>query len=559
MRGGLERAGIGAIALVWMIAGCSGREAVDQILSGGVIYTMNAATPRAEAMAIRDGRIVALGSDDDILARFSGPQRDLGGAMVLPGFHDAHVHPIGAGIDLLRCDLSGSNTVEETLATITECDRRDPGDHWLLGAGWSLGLFADANPHKSLLDEIAPHRPILLQGADGHSSWANSRALAEAGVETETVSPPLGIIERNAAGEPSGTLRETAQQLVWDVAPEPSDSDREAALLRAVQVLNSVGVTSAIGAAVDTRGLALYRRLADAGRLNLRFVASMGGYEMAAVDNADPATRGTGSRVRNDAVKIFADGVLEGETAALLEPYLGARGGHTGALNVPVDELNEKVIALDGRGIQVHVHAIGDRAVRVALDAFEAAHAANGTTDNRHHIAHLQLVHPDDYPRFAALGVAADFQAVWAYPDEYITDINTDQVGEARVQLMYPIGSLERAGARIVAGSDWNVSTPSPLLATEVAVTRSDPRGIRPGVLNASEAVSLDTMLRAYTVNGAWLMHQERDTGQLNPGMYADLVVLERDLYQVQPAEIGEVKVLATFLEGVVVYEAAAQ
>lgn len=561
MRGESEKAGrtgFWAIALAWTIAGCSGGEAVDQILSGGVIHTMNAEAPRAEAMAIRGGRIVALGSDEEILGRFVGPERKLGGAMVLPGFHDSHVHPIGAGIDLLRCDLSTSETVEETLAAITDCDRRDPGDHWLLGAGWSLGLFADANPHKSLLDAIAPHRPILLQGADGHSSWANSRALAEAGIESETVSPPLGVIERNAEGEPSGTLRETAQQLVWDVAPEPSEADREAALLRAVAVLNSVGVTSAIGAAVDPRGLALYRRLAEDGRLNLRFVASMGGFEMAAVDNADPASRGTGSRVRSDAVKIFADGVLEGETAALLEPYLGARGGHAGVLNVPAEDLKERVVALDGQGVQVHVHAIGDRAVRVALDAFAAAREANGPSDNRHHIAHLQLVHPDDYPRFAALGVAADFQAVWAYPDEYITDINTDQVGEDRVQRMYPIGSLERAGARIVAGSDWNVSTPNPLLATEVAVTRSDPAGVRPGVLNANEAVSLDTMLQAYTVNGAWLMHQEQDTGQLKPGMYADLVVLERDLYEVQPGEIGEVKVLATYLEGEVVYEAAA-
>ena len=545
------------LVFAWTLSGCSGTEVADLILTGGAIHTMNADQPRAEAIAIRGGRIVGIGSNEEIIGRFSGPERKLDGAMVLPGFHDVHVHPIGAGLDLLRCDLSESGTVEETLAAIADCDRRDPGDHWLLGSGWSLGLFEDANPHKSLLDAIAAHRPILLGGADGHSSWANSAALAQAGVEAETVNPPLGRIERDENGEPSGTLRETAQQLVWSVAPEPSDADRETALLKAVQVLNSVGVTSAVGAAVDARGLALYQRLAAEGRLNLRFVASMGGYEAAAVDLADPASRGTGSRVRSDAVKIFADGVLEGETAALLEPYLGARGGHTGELNLPADELKQRVTDLDARGIQVHVHAIGDRAVRASLDAFEAARLANGVTDNRHHIAHLQLVHPDDYPRFAALGVAADFQAVWAYPDEYITDINTAQVGSARIDLMYPIGSLERAGAMIVAGSDWNVSTPNPLMATEVAVTRSDPRGKRPGVLNANEAVSLDTMVRAYTVNGAWLMHQERDTGRLQPGMFADLVVLDRDLYEIPAADISEVKILATYLEGERVYEAA--
>jgi len=215
------------------------------------------------------------------------------------------------------------------------------------------------------------------------------------------------------------------------------------------------------------------------------------------------------------------------------------------------------VVDMDRRGIQVHVHAIGDAAVREALDAFQAAREANGVTDNRHHIAHLQLIDPADYARFADLGVTADFQAVWAYPDEYIVDINTAQVGQERVDRMYPIGSLERAGATIVAGSDWNVSTPNPLPAIEVAMTRQDPEGRRTGVLNANEAVSLDTMLRAYTVNGAWLMHQENETGRLAPGMLADLVILEKDLFEVAPSDIGEVGIVATYLEGEPVYEAA--
>lgn len=544
--------------LLLVLAGCTGKEPADLILAGGVVHTMDATLPRAEALAIRDGRILAVGSVAEIAARYDGPVRALEGAMVLPGFHDAHVHPIGAGIDLLRCDLSTARTAEETVAAVAACDRESPGEGWLLGAGWSLGLFEDANPHKSLLDDVVSGRPVLLQGADGHSSWANSRALAEAGIERETAAPPLGVIERDADGSPSGTVRETAQELLWSVAPEPTEAEREAALLAAVAVLNSVGVTSAVGAAVDQRGLALYQRLAAEGRLNLRFVASMGGYGEEGDAFADPASRDTGGRVRNDAVKIFADGVLEGETAALIEPYLDAESGHLGMLNVPPDVLNARVVEMDRRGIQVHVHAIGDAAVREALDAFAAARAANGVTDNRHHIAHLQLIHPDDYPRFAALGVAADFQAVWAYPDEYIVDINTAQVGQARVDRMYPIGSLERAGATIVAGSDWNVSTPNPLVATEVAITRQDPEGIRPGVLNAGEAVSLDSMLEAYTVNGAWLMHQENETGRLAPGMLADLVVLEKDLYDVAPSEVGEVRVLATYLEGELVYDAVA-
>ena len=255
-------------------------------------------------------------------------------------------------------------------------------------------------------------------------------------------------------------------------------------------------------------------------------------------------------------LKIFVDGVLEGETAALLEPYLG-RGDHRGTLNVEPRSLDAAVAEWDAEGIQVHFHAIGDRAVRVALDAIEAARRANGPRDARHHLAHLQLVDPADVPRFGALDATATFQALWAYPDTYIENVNLAQVGPERIARMYPIGSIHRAGGRIAAGSDWPVTSMNPLLAIEVALTRQDPAGGDADTLNADERVDLDTMLAAFTVQGAWLMRQEKSSGSIEVGKHADLVVLERDLFTIPASEIGEVRVERTIFDGKTVFTAA--
>jgi predicted amidohydrolase YtcJ len=397
-------------------------------------------------------------------------------------------------------------------------------------------------------------------------------ALELAGLDANTPDPDLGIIERDPDGTPSGTLRESAQRLVASLVPQPTAAERMTGLLRGVEVLNGFGVTSIIEARASAEDLELYHRAEAAGDLDVRVVASRSldrddvegqirDIEAAEPNDADSATDASAALVHSRAVKIFLDGVLEGETAALLEPYLTStpttRNTPRGRLSMEPAVLERIVTALDAAGVQVHVHAIGDWAVKTALDAFSAARRANGPSDSRHHIAHLQLVDPADYERFAALGVAANFQAVWAFPDDYIVNINLPQVGPERVARMYPIGSLARAGARIVAGSDWNVTTANPLLAIEVAVTRQDPSGRRTDVLNATEAVDLETMLRAYTVNGAWLMHQEHETGMLAPGFAADFVMLERNLFEIPASEIGEVKVLATYLAGRAVFDAA--
>lgn len=540
-------------------------QTADLILTNGAVYTLNPEEPWAEALAIGAGRILAVGSNSDITARYRGEARDLNGAMVLPGFHDAHSHPIAGGIQTLQCDLTGAATIAETLQRVTACHRDmprtgAPDDEWLVGGGWNLGLFPDGNPHKRLLDDIVGDRPVYLEGEDGHSGWVNSAALQRAGISADTEDPPLGVIERDAAGEPSGTLRESAQDLVRAELPDITDEQREQGALKALQLANAFGITSIVAASVDAPGLATWQKLEADGRLTARIVASIrtAGYGTpASADLLDPASRGSGSLVRPHAAKLFLDGVLEGETAALLEPYLdpqGRGGGRMGMLNVPWEVLRDLVTDLDAQGIQVHMHAIGDRAVRQGLDAVQAARETNGPRDNRHHICHLQLVHPDDYARFGELGVLANFQALWAFPDAYITDINLPAVGEERVQRMYPIGAISAAGGTIVGGSDWSVSSMNPLDAIEVAVTRQDPDGQVAGALNADQAVSLEAILAAYTRNAAYLMHQEHDTGTLEPGKLADLVVLNANLFDVEPTAINETRVLATYLAGERVY-----
>ena len=532
----------------------------DLVLMGGTIRTMDAAQPWANAIALRGREIVYVGGDDGAKP-YIGPttrRMDLAGRAVLPGLHDAHTHLIGGGLQMAQCNLMGLNSVDRIEAAVRECHQNLPEGEWLMGGGWNLSLFENADPKRQLLDEWAPGRAVYLAGEDGHTGWASTAALQRAAIGRDTEPPPGGVIERESSGEPSGTLREDAMYLIESLLPEPTAAERLEALARAVALANSLGITSVIDAAVNEAELRAFHTADQAGDLTLNVVTSLmySGYQT----RGDPEALLTlghelqSEHLRTSAVKIFVDGVLEGETAALLEPYIGGVG-HSGALSIQPQPLADAVTQLDRRGIQVHMHAIGDRAVRVALDAVAAAREANGVNDHRHHIAHLQLIHPDDYERFGELNVTANFQALWAYMESYITDINLPVVGEERVRRMYPIGSLARAGARIVGGSDWSVSTMNPLPAIETALTREDASHEQLGVLNASEAVDLNTMLRAYTTHAAWLMHQEDRTGMLKSGMTADLIVLDRNLFATPVAEISDIAVDMTFFEGELVYE----
>lgn len=538
----------------------------DIVAKNGGIYTLDPELPWVESLAVRDGSIVALGSNED-MGQWIGPTTrviDLTDRMLLPGFHDAHLHALLAGRTLLGCALNEENTVEDLLDTFADC-ARNTRDTWIQGLDFNLGLFAGGNPHKALLDAIVPDRPAYLIAADGHSAWVNSRALELAGISAATPDPAGGVIERDpSSGEPTGTLRESAQYLVSRLLPTPTLEDDVAALRAAIVHLSTLGITSFTEARVGESAWRAFHALDKLGELNARVTASLGygafsDHPDAADFDAVLARRKdyASEYLHTDSIKLFLDGVLEGETAALLSPYLGEKG-QSGTLNFTPEELDRAVSQFVAMGLQIHMHAIGDRAVRIGLDAIEAAQKLHGNTDNRPHIAHLQLVHGDDIERFEELGVSANIQALWAYPDDYITQINLPAVGPERVQRMYPFGSLARGGARIVGGSDWSVSSANPLLAIETAVLRQDPLGETPGVLNADESLDLATMIAAYTRNAAWVMRQEGSTGRIAPGMRADLVVLDRNLFEIPAEDISEARVLLTLFDGKSVYEAPA-
>ncbi len=543
------------------LAACSG-DGAEWVFRGGRVYTADPSKRAAEAVAVDDGRIVYVGNAAGVAPFVGGDTRivDLDGRLLLPSFTDAHVHMLEGGATLDACNVAGIAEKDAILASIAEYAAKNPDAEWIAGSGWALAAFPDANPRKEDLDRIVPDRPVFLVAEDGHSGWANSRALALAGIDASTPDPPRGRIERDAAtGEPSGALRETAMESVEDLAFDIGPFDALRGLRRAVEQAHAFGITSFVEArATISEYDWVYRALDGVGMLDARVVLSLwfdparGDEQFAEFSNRRDAD--FTAHVRATAIKLFADGVAESRTAYLLEPYEGS--GDRGTPNFTPERLAEIATRLDRDGFQLHFHAIGDAAVREALDAVAAAREANGPRDARHHIAHLQLVDPADWPRFARLGVAANVQALWAFPAPYVMDLDIPALGVARTERMYPIGSLARESAPLVAGSDWPVSSMDPLEAIQVALTRRDPEDPETAPLGPEQRVDLETMLDAYTIAGARLVGADAESGSIEVGKSADLVVLDRDLFAIEAAEISDAEVMLTLFEGEAVYDA---
>ncbi len=551
------------LTFILILTACKpGVAPADLVLRNGRIYTLDDARTWAEAIAIDDGRIVYVGANAGV-DPFAGPGTrfvDLEGKMVLPGFHDSHAHPVSGGVELGQCNLNGLATREGLFAAIEECAARTPDEEWLVGGGWDLPLFPGANPDRTELDRLSPDQPTYLSSADGHSAWVNSRALDIAGVDATTPDPPNGRIERDPkTGEPSGTLRESASALVSKHLPPLGAEDYAEGLKRALRMANGFGITSLIEASAREHTLEAYAALQKSGELTARVRISLtvddSRDESQVTDLVRLRDRYRAAGIRADAAKIFADGVIESGTAALLEPYIDIPS--RGELNFSPELLDRLVTRLDQEGFQVHIHAIGDRAIRVSLDAFEKARAANGVRDSRHHISHIELFHPDDIPRFQKLGVVANFQPLWAFADSYITDLTEPQLGPERSRWLYPLESLASSGAVLAAGSDWSVSSMNPLDGIRVAVTRRDINAPEGPPWIPEERVDVDTILAAYTRGGAYLQHEEALTGSLEVGKRGDLVVLEKNLFEVPETEIHRVKVLLTLLDGKEVFRDA--
>lgn len=541
----------------------------DLALTGGAIYTMDGARSWAEAIAIDDGRIVYVGTNADA-KDYIGPNTrvvNLKNRMVVPGFQDVHVHPISGGIEANACDLNGLKNIDEYLAKIKEYADAHPDEPWISGGGWWASAFGPgALARKELLDAIVPDRPVFLESVDGHSSWVNSKALELAGITHETPDPPNGRIDRDPkTGEAIGSLQEDADLLVTSKMPPDTDAQREVGLRYAIKMLNGFGITGIQDANVVEDELRAYRKLDDTGELSLRVVAALWWERLEGLEQIENLKRlrseHTAGRIDASSVKIMQDGVLENYTGVVLEPYrLRGKSDERGIPAIEPEFLKQAVTQLDADGFQVHFHAVGDGAVRQALDAIEAARTANGDLGNRHHISHLELVHPDDQPRFRKLHVIANFQPLWAYADDYITDLTLPFISKKAGAYVYPIGSMERSGAVVAFGSDWSVSSPNPFWQMETAITRMGPlydklppaeRLPAAGVpFLPEERITLSAALAAFTINAAYTNRDEKNSGSLEVGKVANLAVLDRNLFEIPVSELSDTKVLVTLFEG---------
>jgi predicted amidohydrolase YtcJ len=520
----------------------------------------------AEAIAIRAGVVLATGSDDDLAGLPAAETVELGGRTVLPGFVDAHVHPVLGGVEMSRCDLTGTPTPAAAERIVAEYAAAHPGPDWITGGGWSMATFPGGRPEGRRLDAVAGDRPVFLINRDHHSAWVSGAALRAAGIHAGTPDPVDGRIERDPAGEPTGLLHEGAMALVERLLPETSDAEYADGLRTAQRYLHSLGIVAWQDAWVHIDGpeSGVHRAYLTADRdgwLTARVVGAMWWdrtrpddritAQVAQLTEARAQALAVARHYRPDTVKIMQDGVAETYTAGLLEPYLDRCGhptGNSGLSFLAPEVLGRVVRELGAAGFHLHFHALGDRAVREVLDAL----AAHTPTGDRHQLAHLQVVHPDDIPRFAALGAIANLQPLWACHEPQMDDLTIPFLGAERSRLQYPFAALEAAGARLAMGSDWPVSSPDPVLGLHTAVNRIAPDA-PPGTppLEAAQRLGLASALAAYTSGS-------RSALGLGPaladGAPADLVVLDRNPFAVPPELIHTARVQRTYAAGRLVH-----
>lgn len=555
------------LALVLMVPLAAVPAAVpsaELLLTGGRVWTADPARPWAEAVAVRDGRVVFVGSDAEA-ARWKGPKTRtiaLRGRLVTPGFEDAHLHLMSGARNLERVDLGEETTLSGLQEKIRRFAEANPGSPWVVGRGWVYGSFPGGLPTREQLDAVVPDRPAYMDCYDGHTGWANSKALAQAGITRETKDPPNGVIVRDRSGEPTGALKESAGNLVEDLIPEPTAERHYALLLQALSLLNRTGITAVQDAGWTpgeaARFLPLLERARAEGRLTVRARMTVN------ISPADPASgiaeavrlrdRTRGGPISFGGVKGYVDGVIESHTAAMLAPWSDDPALGAGTPRWEQAALDRAVASADKAGLQVWLHSIGDRGIRMALDAYAAAEARNGPRDRRDRVEHVEAIAAADVPRFAALGAIASMQPLHANPDQNNEEVWSRNVGAERAGRGFAWRLIEKSGGRVAYGSDWPVVTPDVFRGLYCAVTRKTPEGKPAGGWQPQLAVSLESALRHYTIDAAWAGFGETERGSISVGKRADLVVLSRDILAAPPEEILRTRVLLTLLEGMPVW-----
>jgi predicted amidohydrolase YtcJ len=538
----------------------------DLVLTGGTVFGARPAT----AVALRGGRVAWIGHARDVTPMIGSRTQvvDTRGRLVVPGFCDAHVHPVTGGLQVLRCDLNGATDRAHCLELIRRFAASDGaagGAAFVVGGGWAPVLFPGGRPHRRELDLVVPGRPVFLLDADQHNAWVNSAALALAGITRDTPDPPGGRIGRDPGGEPDGLLHEGAAGAVGRLIPPPSDGLLLAALTAGLRELRRHGITAwqdaLVGPYLGTPDpFPAYLSAADQALIDWRVSGALwwdpSRDHSQILELAERRDLAAAAGFRVPHIKIMQDGICENQTAAMLEPYAGGCSG-AGHSALPPAALRAAVQAAVHHGFGVHFHAVGDRAVRECLDAVAAAGRRPGV---RHQIAHAQVVQPGDLGRFRQLDVTATIQPLWAAAVPQLTELVNPVLGPERARLQYPFASLHRSGARLAAGSDWPVSSPDPLSGIHVAVTRTPATRSAPWVRAGvppflpDQALPAATILTAYTAGAAQVMGIGGRSGQLAPGRPADLAVVDRDILAGEPGEIEHARVTMTIVGGTIVF-----
>lgn len=543
---------------------CSSKPAPDLVLINGKIWT-GVDSVFAEAVAVKANKIVAVGTSDEIrdLADDKTKVIDLNGKLATAGFNDAHIHFLSGSLELSQVNLSGSQTPADVAAKVNAFYKAHPSLPWVTGRGWQYTTFANGLPDAESLKEITNDVPVVITAYDGHSAWANSKALKLAGIDRNTLYTGFGEIVKDKNGVPTGTLRESAMSLVKKIVPKPSRQEKLAALRDGLKLAASLGITSIQNANGTEEDLSLYIELLTNGELTLRYAAAFSVNET--TTDADVArftqlkdSVGAGnSMIRADAIKFMIDGVIESHTAYMLQPYADIKANDPlalGQLAVPIEKYQYLVSALDKNSFRIYTHAIGDKGVREALNAYENAIKVNGKRDSRHRVEHIETVSPEDIPRFGQLGVMPSMEPIHADPGTI--DVWSKAIGEERLRWSFVWAEMLKQNAYLVYSSDWPACIDiNPIRGLHVAVNRKTPEGLPEGGWIAEQKIPIAQALKAYTSAGAYSSFEENLKGQIRVGQLADIVVFSQDLFTIDPMKTHEAKVMLTVFDGKIIYD----
>ena len=545
----------------------------DLIITNAQIYTVNPQQKWAEAIAIRGDKIVAVGDAAKVDSYRGGSTKviDAHQHLLLPGFTDSHIHFLDGSLNLQHLHLQDVKTLNQALALLKDFAKAHPDDAWLLGRGWDYTIFAPSGmPDKKYLDAVVPDRPVYIEGFDGHTWWANSKALQLAGITRDTPDPPGGSFVRDPkTGEPTGAVKEdAADELIERVIPPTPREAKLNAIRAGMKEANRVGLVRVHSASDlvanigDLQNADLYDELHRAGEMTVRFYMAYRAAPPALAADSVKEIEAARARYHDEwisagAVKFFLDGVIESHTAAMLQPY-SDDPRQIGSLLWDPDKYKDAVAELDKRGIQIFTHAIGDKAVRLALDAYQHAAEVNQSKDRRHRVEHIETVSAQDIPRFGKLGVIASMQPLHSYPNEDTLHIWAGNIGPERASRAWAWRSIQQAGGVLAFGSDWPVVTLNPWPGVQTALTRQTSDGEPVGGFLPKQRLSLEDTIRAYTLGAAFAGHREKTEGSLEEGKLADLIILDRDLFKIEPSDIGETQVLLTMVGGKIVYQSPA-